>query len=827
MGETTRLTHGQREQHFRTALEMECALAELPALREQFLAALARKEESLRAQHTRYMAAATTGEDPEARPHQQGLFKDSPSSAPSQAPKRPKPALRKEEQPDPEPPKGAARPRPRASTEAKGTRRAEKTASARTVAEATPMSADDDAVPAPGVPCCTCGDSLADHMSLRGTVGACHAKKCPAKPRCKAFQLGRVLGWTLNWMAGWKDTKGQPVFYLVPPGGPDNNTHGPLFPEHGGLICPDPTRPGRRTDALKVAREKGTWSHRKGVRGVPLRVLEVVARVLAAPALETAAVSPAASEVLEQEEQDQESPTSAEQPPYNRRWELSDSLSLEVTAAGTDKARLWVLTRGKRGKACRGPFVLDAGGSLTPAAAASDDVQRWQASEDGRYACGSAASFLEESEYARAAVAHLRPSSADTESTCDGCGHTFKASQLQPVGPEGAQGFYCASCRAEQEAQDAKPEPPAAPAARPHAGAPVESSVQLELGGSDVPKAGDPLGLATTEEVGDLKQVRRVLKGTKAGSPLWARLRRVVAVLVTSAREESWSYLAGDEQWRIRLDTHTERGEVWLSHGARALGTAGPWLWDGQTLTRAEDWEAPHTWPLKGTSAVAELTKIEISMEAALAAQAESPAPPPQEDTGGTWRVELPERLEGRRLIVPVWLVNEALGERRAASWWGTDSGGLKPSHHISGELRGAALDAHAELRTWWVAHAETVVKPLEQACRDGAVPGLRVGVPSEPLADGPFFYSLFGGWRLETWERGGKPTAHLVGPDGMRDGPFHWDQVCLVSAAGPLTEEVDAYVEANDVLLSDLLREAEDFITRGFVHELRGRRES
>lgn len=44
-----------------------------------------------------------------------------------------------------------------------------------------------------------------------------------------------------------------------------------------------------------------------------------------------------------------------------------------------------------------------------------------------------------------------------TPCECDGCGGTFPASDLQPIGPEDARGYQCAKCRAETDEQDARP----------------------------------------------------------------------------------------------------------------------------------------------------------------------------------------------------------------------------------------------------------------------------------------------------------------------------------------------------------------------------------
>ncbi|MET0401016.1 MAG: hypothetical protein ABW123_01380 [Cystobacter sp.] len=464
---STRLTHEQREQSFHTALALELALAELPVLRAQFLAALEKKEAELRAQHTRLMAAATTGEDPDARPQQQSLPMEAPASAPSKGSVA---VSRKEAPLEPGAPRGGGRPRRRPASESKGEKRVP-TVSARTATVAESALQYEDAVPAPSVPCCTCGESLADHTGPTGEVGACHAKKCGAKPRCRAFQLGQVHGWTLRWGGGWKETSDKPVFCLAPPDSLGVSVaFGPLFPHEGSLYSSDPEHPEQVTDALAEARRTGSWSGIPGRRGVPLRVLEAVVSVLVAPprSVYETAVAPTCEQ------------------------ELPPSVPMEAEGA-----------------------------EIAPGGAAPSVVE-W-------------------------------------------------------------------------------------------------SSV-------------------TTEEVSDMRNVRRSLNGAQGHGPRAARVRRIVSVLALAAREESWSHLAGHASWLIVLNPHAERGEVWLSHDRRALGTAGPWRWDGQVLTRAEDWEEPRAWPVKGEptfNSREALRSMELVLRAALVA-AEGAVTPSGDDSSAS-----------------------------------------------------------------------------------------------------------------------------------------------------------------------------------------------
>ncbi|EPX62562.1 hypothetical protein D187_008750 [Cystobacter fuscus DSM 2262] len=935
-----RLTDEQREQHFHRGLALERALAELPVLKARFLEELARQEEALRAQHTRHFAAATTGEDPDARAEQQDLPLDAPASAQPTAQERSKPAPRKDAQPDPEPPTGTGRPRRRPATETKGEKRAGKAASARTatVAEASATSEGDEAaVPAPAVPCCTCGDSLADHTSPRGAIGACHAKTCPAKPRCQAFQLGRVLGWTLTWQGGWKETGGQPVFFLSQRE-TDVAKHGPLLSKEGGLVYADPVRLGRGTDVLEVARAKGEWSCVKGLRGVPLRVLEVVARVLAAPALERPAVPVSARERYLAETRERDPDLSEDeaidrverrlelegQPvpappefsgldatalldahlgPREEGWEYKD----ELVVTGTDCACWACGTRtGPRAR-------LSFGRSHRPRG-----VKTWRADKDSR--CGAhwfsfwlcsrccTPEVLAGKRQARELEA-AQQSGDGTPSECDGCTSEFPASQLQPVGPKDARGFYCAECRAEIANTSPTPAAPVAPApvdmfGRPwpavdaslfpgwhvdvtpgfcgepdsiSAGRLHELFLLVDLAGPEgqrIEKLGwfpaayggpgvrptahtTPRGaLATLLPAGlepalvaylsahwPLPEETRRAQDVAAAAPM----RKSRARAKTRAQREDAPSTpnstakpdAASCRWAVAedldlevTDSGTANARLWVvPRGARGKARRGPLVLDaeGSLKPAPEADDRLRGWcgginslalRLRLSRFIAESKHVRAALALVLPAAPSAPAQAstPEghsahlQSTGDSWRVELPERLLGGSQVVPLWLVNEALGERRAASWWGRS--GLKASHHYAGTLRGAALEEHRALLSWWKEHAETVVKPLAQACRDGAVPGLRVGVPAEPLAEGPFFYALSGGWRLEVWDfNEGAPEVHFTATDGTRHGPFRWDEDGLVASMIAVVSWASQH--------KALMAEAEDFIRRGFVLEL------
>ncbi|QRK14188.1 hypothetical protein JQX13_50460 [Archangium violaceum] len=477
-----RLTDEQRQEAFARALETERALKELPELRARLLAALEKQEAGWRAEHTRLMHAAITGESAEGAQQPELPLAAHALAALVQAPA----AVASPDKHAPsEPPKGKRRTRSRKEPAAEtGEKRVESAESARTAMEspatASQVTAEDDLVPAPRVPCCTCTHSIADHKLGKGRCERC---------KCRKFK---------------------------------------------------------------------------------------------------------------------------------------------------------------------------------PTAVATPE----------------------------------QSSTADsTPCECDGCGKTFKASELAPLGPEDARGYYCAGCKAEVEEMD--DDAPATPAPEPS-----DSSAQVDA--------------APPEPPAEPKRAR----------------------------------------------------------------------------SRAKS---------KARSLPAEPAQAELL-----------PVAQPVAAEPGTWRVELPERCEGR--IVLLWLVNESTGERRAASWWGGTSS-LKCGHHLAGKLEGAALAAHLELDAWWKANLESVVAPLEQACRDGKVPGLKVYEP-EPSADGPYRYALSNGWVLEVWDTGeARVAAYFVGPTERADtqwrsGPFHLNGELLVAGA-----VADISWSADN---EEVVREAEDLIARGFVAELR-----
>jgi len=272
---TNRLTDEQRLQQFQKALELEHALVELEALRERFLAAWDAQHSQLSQQCARAHNAASLGMDPTA-PEQQALPLDPPAPKKRQTSRERKPAEdTKEAPPATEPKKRGRPPKKRDTSEVTGEKRVEPAESPRTVTEAQAAASptEKDLVPPPAVPCCTCGGSLSDH---EGGTGACRAMHGGVKCRCKAFRLHKVWDWELE----WANHGGASVFWLSNPRTQDTEPYGPLRAKGDTIVSHF-----MPVDVLAIARKSGVWPE-GGALGVPLRVLETVARVLCRPASE-------------------------------------------------------------------------------------------------------------------------------------------------------------------------------------------------------------------------------------------------------------------------------------------------------------------------------------------------------------------------------------------------------------------------------------------------------------------------------------------------------------------------------------------------------------
>ncbi|MFY0567046.1 hypothetical protein ACN28E_24855 [Archangium lansingense] len=369
------LSNEQRSEAFSKALAIEDGLKELESLKARLLAGLEAQAEAMRQNHTRLMRAATTGVNPEA-PEQQPLPLEAPTAF-ARAPVAE--ASPNENKPPPEPPKGKGRNRSRKpKSEATGKKRAEVPVSARTAtAPQASVSSGldvDDAVPAPRIPCCECGHSVADH---EGGTGRCSGRAKGRACRCKSFtavavELLGAPGWKVRPFKGQLSTGkgGEQGCILV--GGEDETL--PLFwvPgyglafQNGGTVSAVYSHLGEGATTLTyVQDERWYW--------VPKQVLRAVAEYLGATWPEPSEAS-AAPEALPR---------------------------METTA--------------------------------------------------------------------------------DHPCECDGCGETFKSSELQSVG----NGFYCPTCKAELEEQDGEGEAPAA------------------LAEGDVPERDDPFVVPATDGVVD------------------------------------------------------------------------------------------------------------------------------------------------------------------------------------------------------------------------------------------------------------------------------------------------------------------------------------
>jgi|GEM_PF-1238524 len=319
----TRLTPEQREQSFTKALQLEQAQEDLRVMKERFLAVWENRRAELAAQHTLYWKAATTGKNP-FPPAQADLplGEPAPKEALAAEPRQAPPA--EEAQPGPAPKKRGRPPKKRDTSEVKGEKRVEPSESGRTVAEAQSpvVPAEDDLVPPPAVPCCTCGGSLSDHD---GSMGRCRATHGGVKCRCKAFQLHKVWDWVLT----WGEESGLRVFWLNRQGAADAAAHGPLRVERGTIV-----RHVLPVDVLALARKSGVWPENDGV-GVPLRVLEVVERVLSSQLPRDSETSATASPTTEPSPRERYAAATRERYPHFTEDEVCRHVENHLLQDGT------------------------------------------------------------------------------------------------------------------------------------------------------------------------------------------------------------------------------------------------------------------------------------------------------------------------------------------------------------------------------------------------------------------------------------------------------------------------------------------------------------
>lgn len=718
------LTHEQREQLFTQALALEDAEKELAELRARLLAGLDAKAEALRQQRAQFFHCALTGTSPEA-PAQLPLLEVAspavPPAAPAEAASAPPstevtPAV--QEKPEPEPSRGGARKKGGSRKGAMVTKRvAPEESGRRATAEASAgkATASDDAVPAPGVPCCTCTHSISSHLNEEGKCSQC---------RCEAFRGVEV----------------------------------PLPGAEGWMVRPVAGHGGRVRILVGMGRET-----------LPLWWVEG----------------------------------------YGLAFQNGEGLSCVFSHLGM---------------------------SATTLTYEKDKRWKWVPRE---VLCALAEH-----------LGAVWPDTAETPCECDGCGNTFNASELQPLGPEDACGYYCAGCKAEQEEQDGadtlrieenrllvEGNPLPAPA---WAGA-LDASALLDAtqgprtsdldwkdsltasgtrlacqlcGGSSLdsptptrarldfrrfhkPKGTRSWDASKVKGAGGIMFSRWLCQGCATPEKLGAEARRIqdmVAESMTSNPPEQ----SPDEKGEQPAKEETREDAPPVTDSAKK---------PAQPKKRKARAKAP--------AATAELA-LEATPTVAPAASSTGTSPPTPVEG---WRVALPERHEGGVIrALRLWLVNDTARERKAATWW-PSLGKLKCSHHLSGTLKGEEQAEHLALMGWWAENRDTVVAPLEEKCREGKVPGLKVYAP-ELLAEGPHRYALSEPWMLEVWEANKQDPARarFTCPTERGDvwqsfGDFTWRDGLLSSAD----------IEAIRWGLSNqpLLHEAEGFISRGLVPEM------
>lgn len=820
------LTDEQRQEAFARALETERALKELPTLKAQLLAALDKQEATWRAEHTRLMHAATTGESA-TEPQQQGL----PFAAPSSAAAAPAARTPEDETPPPKPPNSKPRKRSRKDSSAKaGAKRAE--VSARVASEPQPAAnraAADDVVPPPRIPCCSCTHSIADHSEGSGPCVRCECKSFTPVP----VALPGFPGWSVAPAAD-----GARVLMGM------GKTSLPLtwMPGYGLAF-----RNGGAWSHVVCYLGTSTLVHLKDPRWkwVPLEVLRALAEQLGAQwptkTPESVGVSseqaPEPSETIP--ELDDPFTTQATDGKAASEFKALDLSALHPVlgkpsggehrtylvrvvgnspraceSCGTrERPRAWLSFSCEDRKQKRGEYT--GGGSFGMALCLEhctiDGVKR---ADRNRY------HRAEQERLARMRADETPAASEDsTPCECDNCGETFKASELQPVGVGEGRAFYCPACR--DAVEDTSPT--ASVSSLPVEGSPAE------------PLASAPSAPPTTvfgEPWPTLDEQRfpgwyvHVTPGL-CGKPdsitarrfhelfHWLDVARPDGSQVTSL---GW-YPAAKDGPRVLVTDFTEPSSALDTllpaglYGALVEYLTAHWpLPDELTRAPSAD-QAPVTTkkPRSRAKAKKSPTPAESTPEPAQAdLLTKSAAIEPD-----SWRVEL--QGQGDPRIQRVWLVNDATGERKPATWWGTSSA-LKCSHHLSGKLEGEALAAHLELQAWWKANLESVVQPLSLAIQEGRVPGLKVYEP-ELLGDGPYTYALSNGWSMDVWDKGDEPYVEFVGPTERSDmrvrvGPFRRDRELLT------TGDVAAISWSADH--EEVVREAEDFMVRGFIHELR-----
>jgi hypothetical protein len=382
---------------------------------------------------------------------------------------------------------------------------------------------------------------------------------------------------------------------------------------------------------------------------------------------------------------------------------------------------------------------------------------------------------------------------AETPAECDGCGGTFTVSQLNPVG----NGYYCAGCEAEAAEQDVRSAAPADDGRRwwpLSTGPEVEVTLEVEVTEADTPKA----------------RLWVVAGRTKRGPFRLTTRNRLTMDRDTPHAAVMW--LCDEKNSAVVTCV-----ELFFESAPHARAALAPSLLEDALVGYQPGRGAavpgaapPTTKGDKKRSGGKKAKKPQPTQAPADAPAASAPSPSLE-----GWRVELPQHNEGH-YAVPVWLVNEATRERRAARWWHSVMR-LKASHHLAGTLKGAALESHQELLAWWENNRDVVLH-CEALCREGRVPGLLME-EGGPFISDPYVYALSTPWRLEVYEANetSRAYARFVRYEGGRadrdsaSERFHFEAGTLVPAPETGGPEVPSAV----------VREASDFAARGFIPEL------
>lgn len=825
------LNHEQRGEAFTRALELEDELTELEALKARLLAGLEAKAEAMRQAHARLMRAAATGV-PLETPEQGELpltavtapvpdlgkgpcarcghaadmhdaFSDEPTpnacayrtesgecSCDTYVPpgEQPEEVEEEDDEPPPEPPKGKGRSRSQTpAPEKKGEKRADTTASARTAAEnasAVEASTWEDALPAPRVPCCECSHSVADHKD--GT-GRCSGRVKGRSCRCKSFT------------AAGKAPPAEPPEACVSAHPCECDGCGEGFPQAqlqpvgNGFYCK-----GCKAELEEQDAAAGGESHRETPFPVPEEFPELDDPRTTPPTDGEAASEFHALDLTALHAVLGEPPAGVHR---TYSVQVTGNSPRACEACGTrERPRAFINFDREDRRSNRGAYT--GGGGFAMALCLEhctvEGVKRAFTNRAHQYERERLAREQVEEDAGPTASSQTppldlfgRPWLAVDESTfpgwfvnvCPGFagkGDSISAGRLDELflrfdvkGPEGQE-------------------------LRRLCWFPAIGGVGRVVRGPDTEPAGATLADLPSRMYGalvsyltkhwplpeEMKAAARA--GADASPPTAKRTRSRRKPAATAASDLS----------------ATPCGNLHEPTGVRCADPAG----------HTGGWHHGPPEPSGGARLRWKNTDYQYTGPEAGSGETQEASHP------NAWRVELPERNQNS--IIRLWLVNDATGERKPATWWG-GTATLKRSHHLSGKLEGEALAALLELESWWTANAEAVVAPLAEACREGRVPGLKVYAP-EQLSAGPHRYALSKGWQLETWEGEGEeaePSVFFTRPQPGSDAWERFGPFVLAMQGQLTTADTDAaeWSADNDTLVT----EAEGFCARGFILEL------